>query len=326
MRRMFVGCMVLGLVSAGGAAVGVAFSPAVSDPPMNLKLVPEHAHRNCDGDLDTLTWDAPADTGGQPLLGYHVEEFDGGFNPPHGAAFDVGPDVTSLPVTPEVGPDAFSVFADTSAGRSERAITTVFMDGVPSPQSFDFTLNLDSVKRHAITTSASWFAQTKIPGVGGDYHHATVKIVISPGGESQSYEAHPPGEGVPVTFTGLKAGVQYHFTAVVKNKCGKATATSRGFTTGTDPQFFHATPPLSTAAGDAYRYRFGAKGTPTPTYSLVGAPPWLDIDAVVGLVSGTPPGGTQSFTFGVSARNTFGIEGIPHPAAMAGPFVVTVDP
>ena len=326
MRRVVVGCMVLGLVSAGGAAAGRGASPAVPGPPTNLKLVPEHVHRNCDGDHDTLTWSPPTSTGGQPLLGYHIEEFDGGFNPPHVAAFDVGPGVTSLAVTPEVGPDSFSVFADTAGGRSGRAITTVFMDGVPSPQSFDFTLNLDVVKLHSITTSASWFVQTKIPGVGGDYHHSTVKITIVPGGRSQSYQALAPGEGVPVTFTGLAAGMQYHFKAIVKNRCGKATATSRGFTTGTAPQFFHATPPLDTVAGAAYRYRFGAKGMPVPTYSLAGAPPWLVIDPVGGLVSGRPPDGTHSFTYSVDAHNTFGIEGIPNPPVTAGPFVVTVDP
>src|ERR1019366_3572734 len=56
-------------------------------------------------------------------------------------------------------------------------------------------------------------------------------------------------------------------------------------------------------AGSGYSYQFSASGTPTPTYSLVGAPGWLSINATTGAVAGTPPTGTTTFSYAVQAAN-----------------------
>jgi hypothetical protein len=89
--------------------------------------------------------------------------------------------------------------------------------------------------------------------------------------------------------------------------------------TDTAPFFLLSVPPLSTPAASPYAYGFLAVGAPQPSYSLAaGAPSWLSIDPLLGSVAGTPPAGTTSFTYTVTATN-----GIA-PDASAGPFTVTV--
>ena len=86
------------------------------------------------------------------------------------------------------------------------------------------------------------------------------------------------------------------------------------------PAFVLSTPPLSGDVGQTYSYMFVASGTPNPTYSLSGQPPWLTINATTGALSGVPPSGTKSFKYGVTASN-----GIL-PNASTATFTVTVSP
>jgi Domain of unknown function DUF11/Putative Ig domain len=84
------------------------------------------------------------------------------------------------------------------------------------------------------------------------------------------------------------------------------------------PAFTADSPPLTGGVGTAYSYQFGASGTPAPTFSLSsGAPSWLSVDSSTGTVTGTPPAGTTSFGYSVTASNVAG-------SVTAGPFQVTV--
>jgi hypothetical protein len=84
------------------------------------------------------------------------------------------------------------------------------------------------------------------------------------------------------------------------------------------PAFTADSPPLTGGVGTAYSYQFEASGTPAPTFSLgSGAPSWLSIDSSTGAVTGTPPTGTTSFSYSVTASNVAG-------SVTAGPFQVTV--
>jgi hypothetical protein len=77
---------------------------------------------------------------------------------------------------------------------------------------------------------------------------------------------------------------------------------------------------LTAQAGQPYDYTFAASGTPAPTYALAaGAPSWLAINASTGEVTGTPPAGSISFSYAVTATNTAG-------TATAGPYTVTIAP
>jgi YVTN family beta-propeller protein len=84
------------------------------------------------------------------------------------------------------------------------------------------------------------------------------------------------------------------------------------------PAFVLDSPPLTGASGQVYSYTFAASGTPAPVYALAGtAPSWLSISSGTGEITGTPPSGTTSFSYSVTATNAAG-------AASAGPFTVTV--
>jgi hypothetical protein len=97
-----------------------------------------------------------------------------------------------------------------------------------------------------------------------------------------------------------------------------ASQVQQSFVVNQVPVFLLNTPSLSATSGQAYTYIFVAIGTPTPTYSLAaGAPSWLLINPVTGVLSGTPPTGTTSFTYSVVATNSVG-------STTTGPFTVTI--
>jgi Bacterial Ig domain/Domain of unknown function DUF11 len=84
------------------------------------------------------------------------------------------------------------------------------------------------------------------------------------------------------------------------------------------PAFVTDSAPLTAFTGEPYSYNFTASGTPAPRYGLAaGAPPWLSVNASTGQVSGTPPKGTTSFSYQVTAANAVG-------TVTAGPYAVTV--
>jgi DNA-binding beta-propeller fold protein YncE len=88
------------------------------------------------------------------------------------------------------------------------------------------------------------------------------------------------------------------------------------FAEPTKPVFTVDSPPLTDAPLTTYSYSFHATGEPTPTYSISGAPAWLEMDSS-GYMSGTPPSGTTSFTYSVIATDSSG-------STRTGPFTVAV--
>jgi uncharacterized repeat protein (TIGR01451 family) len=107
------------------------------------------------------------------------------------------------------------------------------------------------------------------------------------------------------------------------NQAGNASYTAaqqvqQTITVNQAPAFVIGSPPLTAVTGQAYDYTFEASGTPAPSYALAsGAPSWLSVNPATGEVTGTPPAGTTSFSYAVTATNVVG-------TATAGPFTVTV--
>lgn len=118
-----------------------------------------------------------------------------------------------------------------------------------------------------------------------------------------------------VTATGSSSVVEFADATPDMSQCG-ATLDNVSLVPASTarPAFTEDSPPLSTLAGTPYSAIFFATGV--PAYSLTGAPSWLSITPF-GAVTGTPPDGTTSFTYSVTASNTDG-------SAVAGPYTITV--
>ena len=111
----------------------------------------------------------------------------------------------------------------------------------------------------------------------------------------------------------------YQVTLTVTDADGFTGTATRAVTVvvPSAPSFTSASPPRSATAGSDYRATFVAAGSPPPSLGLSDAPAWLTIGAQ-GTVTGTPPAGTESFSYVVTATNGVG------PEATVGPFLVTV--
>jgi hypothetical protein len=156
-------------------------------------------------------------------------------------------------------------------------------------------------------------------------------------GGSATLNATGGGSGNPVTFSVDPAsgagvcsvsGSTVSYTApgscvIDANQAGDtdyaaAPQVTQTITVYQAPAFVVASPPLSAMTGQAYSYTFTASGDPAPVYALAaGAPSWLSINSSTGALTGTPPAGTTTFTYSVTATNAGG-------TATAGPFTVTV--
>ena len=137
-----------------------------------------------------------------------------------------------------------------------------------------------------------------------------------------------PSSGSGVCTVSGTDGATVSYTAagsclIDANQAGNASYTAAPQVTATitvyqAPAFVIASPPLTAVAGQVYDYTFLASGTPAPSYALpAGAPSWLSVNASTGEVTGTPPSGTTSFSYAVTAANAAG-------TATAGPFTITV--
>ena len=175
---------------------------------------------------------------------------------------------------------------------------------------------------------ASLAVTTLLPSAGAPtvFNGGGSSVPNLPGGiSSWSWtfgDATPAVSGVGPSHTYASAGT-YTVSLTVTDTDGFSASTSRSLVVvpqllPSAPTFTSAIPPLAGTVGTAYSYSFAAAGFPAPTFSLVGAPAWLTISASTGGVTGTPPSGTASFSYAVTASN-----GVGSPSTV-GPFAVAV--
>lgn len=121
---------------------------------------------------------------------------------------------------------------------------------------------------------------------------------------------------IVVTAAGKSSTVGFADATADQSECGAALDDVSLVTAQiAHPKFTQDSPALATLEGSPYSAVFFASGV--PSYKLAGAPSWLSIDPY-GAVTGTPPSGTATFTYSVSASNADG-------SAIAGPYTVRVE-
>ena len=200
-------------------------------------------------------------------------------------------------------------------------------------------------------TGSDSFSYT-VTDASGDYATGTAAVDVQPIAQAVSFTTSPPSPAVaggatyspaatggasgnPVTFsidpastpgTCSISGGAVSFTAAGTCIVDASQAGGGGYAPGQAsqsitvdqaPAWVVDSPPLTATTGHLYDYVFTASGTPAPSYALAGAPSWLSVNPGTGEVSGTPPKGTTSFNYQVTATNSAG-------TATTGPFSVTV--
>ncbi len=310
---------VTGMTAASIGLFGTASVAASADTPLaKATIVQADPDRSCAGEPATVSWTAPAGVAG--LTGYHIVQQRIAPFPGHQVR-EVGPDQTSLDFTIPFGVTAFLIHAVTPDGVAG-PFATALVTGSQAPFAMGWdTGGPNTVGDGTATVSYKWYGPVTTSTVGG-FLPVTVRLTASPGGASVDIPAGG-NWSVSNTFSGLTNGVDYTFSAVTFNACGKSgPATSFLFTPGVAPAWTRSDPPLDVGRGQ-YVYKFAAAGDPSPTYELLGAPSWLDISPN-GLVSGRPPAGTGSFSYSVVAHNGVGVHPYDNTDAVAGPFTVSV--
>jgi hypothetical protein len=197
------------------------------------------------------------------------------------------------------------------------------ISGTPTaPGDFSFTAEVTDDNGRTGTqnlsisiTSALAITTTSLPGavVGSAYSQPLAASGgIKPYTWTLSDGSLPPGLGISAdgTISGTPTGSgDFSFTVKVTDSEGTPVSATQALSiqVGQAPVFTADTPPLTAGTGTPYSYQFTASGTPAPAFTLGGgAPSWLTIDATTGQVTGTPPAGTTSFTYSVTASSSAG--------------------
>lgn len=281
-----------------------------------------HGGPTCAGSDVRVAWSPPRDTSG--VSGYEIQDYVTNAESQHALGYTarvgVGQDSASVPL--DVGVNDVQVWELGTDGTLQQLSDQTYTAG-QAPLAATWGIGpwyeSNSVADGTATVTFSWPSSLNEQQMG--YEADTDVVRLSP---SRSVSVSPFQGTATATFTGLQNGQTYTFTSQTSNACGtSATTTSPVFVPGTAPQWTSDTPPTVARQGTLYAYQFAASGKPAPSYQLVGAPAWLHLRG--GLVYGTVPAGTTSFTYSVTAYNGVGIQGhyIANPLDRAGPFSVS---
>ncbi|MEV4752506.1 fibronectin type III domain-containing protein [Streptosporangium sp. NPDC049248] len=288
-------------------AVGTGTASASSSPatPNTTPGAPTNVTANGGDGKATVSWTAPADTGGSPITGYTVT------TTPGGTTLVVTADRTSATVTGLANGTTytFTVTARTTAG--------------PGPE---------SAPSNPVIPAPGLEAPTDVTAVPGD-RQATVSwtapggtvtgytITAAPGGRTATVS----GQATTATVTGLTNGTAYTFTVVATN--GQTTGPASQPSTAVTPAGPPGAPTTVTVEGGdgkatvSWTAPADTGGKPVTGYTVTATPGGRTATVsgqtttatVTGLTNGT------AYTFTVTATNTAGTSEPSAPSASVTP-------
>ena len=259
---------------------------------------------------------------------------DGTLIYPAGATYTLSSDGAAIVLTAQWNANATITITFNSEGGSAvstvtgLAGTTITLPAAPSDAGYTFNgwftapsggtaLTSPYTLSASTTLYAQWNANPKITITFNSEGGSAVSTVTGLAGTTITLPAAPTYAGYTSNgwFTAPSGG-----TALTSPYTLSASITLYAQWTANrvGPSFILDAPSKTASVGQAYGYTFEASGNPMPTYALgSGAPSWLSINSTTGLLSGTAPAGTKSFSYEVIASNSVG-------KATAGPFTVTI--
>jgi titin len=299
------------VMAMNAAGTGPASAPSNAVVPCTIPAAPTGVVASLAGSGEaSVTWAAPVDDGGAPILRYTVTASPGGAT----ATTSTGTTVTVTGLTNGTS-YSFTVVAANSAGTGPASAPSNAFTPITAPAA---PTNVSGQPGDQHVT-VSWLAPASLSPILG------YVVTATPGGVTLTTTG-----ATSVVFTGLTNGTSYTFAVVATNAAGTGPA-------GTSPPVIPVTVPgaptiSSVTPGNgkvtvAWTAPASDGGTPTTGYILLATQGTARITTtgattatMTGLVNG------QAYTFTVAAMNAVGTGPASIASAPATPFTVPTAP